>query len=321
MKITKKLFIALLSACLCAFQTQAQQTVVKASIDSTHLWIGQQTNIHLEIVHPKGRLIQLPVIQDTISKGVEVIFVSKPDTTDLGSTLQIKQDYLVTSFDSAIYVLPPFEVIDGKDTIRSNSLGLKVSTLDVNVETKKFYDIKDVITPPFVIWDYSTIIWIIIGVCALILAGWYLYEVKQGRRSLNFFKSPEEIKLPPHVIALNELNRIKLQKLWQQGRAKKYHSAITYTLRKYVEARFGVQAMEMTSGETLEEISKINDANSVYDNLKQILRLADFVKFAKYQPLPDENELSMMNAYLFVNQTKEEEIVEEETKLEEVKGS
>ena len=36
--------------------------------------------------------------------------------------------------------------------------------------------------------------------------------------------------------------------------------------------------------------------------------LADFVKFAKMNPLPDENDLSLMNAYLFINQTKEEEI-------------
>ena len=316
MKITKNLFIVLSLNLLYAMQISAQQTIVKASIDSTHLWIGQQVTIQLEVVQPKGKFIQLPVLQDTIIKGVELIAVFKPDTSDLGSSLQIKQNYLVTSFDSAVYVLPPFEVIDGADTIRSNELGLKVSTLEVNTETKKFHDIKDVINPPFVLWDYATIIWIIIGVCVLILAGWYLYEVKKGRRSLNFFKKAEEIKLPPHVIAINELDQIKLQKLWQQGLAKQFHSSITDTLRKYIDAQFGIQAMEMTSGETLAEIDKISDVESAYDNLKQILILSDFVKFAKYQPLPDENELSMMNAYLFVNQTKKEEEVIEETKLD-----
>ena len=69
-------------------------------------------------------------------------------------------------------------------------------------------------------------------------------------------------------------------------------------------------AMEMTSGEILDLIRKNSEAQSVYDNLRQILQLADFVKFAKMNPLPDENDLSMMNAYLFVNQTKEEEMVE-----------
>ena len=76
--------------------------------------------------------------------------------------------------------------------------------------------------------------------------------------------------------------------------------------------------MEMTSGEILDLIHKHTDTLSVYDNLKQIMELADFVKFAKWSPLPDENDLSMMNAYLFVNQTK---IVEVPTPGEEEKDS
>jgi len=311
MKITKILFITLWICLFCSTQAYSQQTIVKASIDSTHLLIGQQTNIHLEVVQQKGKSIQLPVLADTLMTGVEIVSVSKPDTFDLGGSIQIKQNYLVTSYDSAIYVLPPFEVIDGVDTILSNRLGLKISTYPVDVEAKKFYDIKDVITPPFVLWDYAAIIWSIVGVCLLILIAWYLYEVKKGRRSLNIFKKVEAPKQPPHVIAINELDHVKQQKLWQQGLAKQYHSSITEILRKYIEERFETQAMEMTSGEILEKMNKISDVDPAYDNLKQILQIGDFVKFAKYQPLPDENELSMTNAYLFVNQTKKEEIIEE----------
>ena len=70
--------------------------------------------------------------------------------------------------------------------------------------------------------------------------------------------------------------------------------------------------MEMTSGEILELIKQTTEAQSVYDNLQQILSLADFVKFAKMNPLPDENDLSLVNAYLFVNQTKVVELVKPE---------
>ncbi len=83
---------------------------------------------------------------------------------------------------------------------------------------------------------------------------------------------------------------------------------ITDTLRRYIVDRFGINAMEMTSGEILDIIRKQQEATSVYESLKQIMQLADFVKFAKMNPLPDENDLSLMNAYLFINQTKVEEI-------------
>lgn len=316
MRIKRIFFIACCLNLFCLVQIYAQQTKIKASIDSTYLLIGQQADICLEVIQAKEKFVQFPVFQDTLMTGIEILSVSKPDTFDLGdSNIRIKQNYLVTSFDSATYILPPFEVIDGTDTIRSSDeLLLKIATYpDIDTEKKEFFDIKDVVSPPFVLQDYAGIIWIILGVIVLILLGWYFYDVWRGKRSLNVFKKPEEPQLPPHIIALSELDNIKLQKLWQQGLVKQYHSSVTDTLRKYIEERFGIQAMEMTSGEILDRISKVNDVDSVYENLKQVLQLSDFVKFAKYRPIPDENELSMMNAYLFVNQTKEEEVTEEES--------
>lgn len=300
-------FIGSLMSILFISPLSAQQTIVKATIDSTAMLIGEQTLIHLEVVTNKDKDVRLPVFSDTIMNGVEVLEMLKADTTDLGNNrLQINQDYLITSFDSALYLLPPFMVIDGNDTVYSNTLGLKISTFPVDTESQQFYDIKDVITPKFVLSDYLAIILIILGVIILGLVIWYVVRRLKTNKSLVPFKK-EEPRLPPHIVAIHELDDIKTQKLWQQGRSKEYHSMITDTLRKYIEERFHTAALEMTSGEILQKIRHLSDADSVYDNLKQILQLADFVKFAKYHPLPDENELSLMNAYLFVNQTKQEE--------------
>lgn len=288
----------------------AQQAVVKATIDSTAIMIGEQTLIRMEVAGDKNKLLQLPVYSasDTIITGIEVLEMSKPDTSDLGNNrIQIKQNYLVTSFDSALYLIPPFRIISGEDTAYSNTLGLKVIAPQVDTVSAKFLPIKDVITPKFVLTDFLPDYWYwwlagLLLVAAVIFILIRLYS----KKSLIPFQK-EEIQLPPHVKAINGLDDIKAQKLWQQGRIKEYHSSITDTLRIYIEERFNTPAMEMTSGEILGKIRRINETDSVYENLKQILQLADFVKFAKYQPLPDENELSLMNAYLFVNQTKPEE--------------
>ncbi|MDR3251648.1 MAG: hypothetical protein LBT42_08320, partial [Tannerella sp.] len=115
----------------------------------------------------------------------------------------------------------------------------------------------------------------------------------------------EAPKLPPHEQAMKELREIREQKLWQQGRNKEYFTEVTDTLRRYISTRYGASAMEMTSSEILELLRNEEPGNKdVYDLLKQILQLSDFVKFAKLHPLPDENELSMFNANLFVDRTK-----------------
>ena len=289
------------------------QTVIKATIDSTHILIGQQTKIHLEIASDKNKQLQIPLISDTLMAGVEVLEISKIDTTDIGNNrMRIKYDYLITSFDSALYLLPPFKVISGIDTTSSSELALKVSTLPVDTESGQFYDIKDIRKPPFVLMDYLVGALLILAIITFAALAVFLIYRLVKKKSLVPFKK-EEPYIPPHIKAINRLNKIKSNKLWQTGKIKEYHSEITETLRKYIEERFGVGAMEMTSGEILADIKKHSDADIAYDNLKQILILADFVKFAKYTPLPDENELSMMNAYLFVNNTKIEELIEEKS--------
>ena len=301
-----------------SLSVSAQRAVITASIDSAQLLIGEQTSIHLEIAADKDARLQLPFIQDTLMQGVEVLAISNPDTADIGNNrMQIKYDYLITSFDSALYLIPPFPLIIENDTVYSNDLSLKISTVPVEVSPEKFYNIKDVMNPSFVLGDYLIWLFYIWGVCALILLIIYIFSSKKEKKSILSFKKPEII-LPPHTQALQALDEVKLQKLWQQGKEKEYHSRISEIIRIYLDKRFNMQAMEMTSSQILQNAQGISDLDLVINSLKQILLSADFVKFAKYNPLPEENELSIMNAYLLVNNTKIEALPSETTESNEL---
>lgn len=125
-----------------------------------------------------------------------------------------------------------------------------------------------------------------------------------------------KVQEPAHVIALRKLNNIKNEKIWKSGQHKEFHVQITEAVREYIENRFGVNALEMTSSEILEgTTSHIEDDN--FARLKQILLLADSVKFAKAVPLQNENDLSLKNAFEFVESTKE---IEEEEKVEKLEA-
>ncbi len=301
----KSSWLLVLAASLAWGTASAQKTLIDVAIDSAAILIGEQTVLHLTVTADKDRPVLIAVPADTLTKGVEVLSLSKPDSTVIeNDRLVIKQDILVTSFDSSLYLLPPLKVIDGADTIYSNQVALKVSTVPVNADKpEEFNDIKDVWKPPFVWADYYPLIYGVLLALFLICVAAYVIKRLRSRKSLIPFKK-EEPELPPHEQAILELDQIKQQKLWQQGRSKEYYTLITDTLRKYMAGRFGMNAMEMTSGEILDFIRTESEAGSVYANLRQILELADFVKFAKMHPLPDENDLTLVNAYLFVSQTK-----------------
>ncbi|MCL1937181.1 MAG: BatD family protein [Candidatus Azobacteroides sp.] len=304
-KRQKGLATALVIACLwIGMQAEAQKPVISASLDSTQILIGQQTALHLEIAANQDSKLQLPYLPDTLMQGVEVLGISKPDTTDIGNRrMRIKYDYLITSFDTAVYLLPPFRLIAESDTSYSNDLILKVLTVKVDTVSGKYYDIKNVMNPPFVLADYVDILFYILGICILILIVVYVIFRKRKQRPIFPFAKEEKVFLPPHVRAIQALDAIKERKLWQQGQTKEYHSLISDTIRKYLEERFDVNAMEMTSNDILQQMQGMSAADFVFNPLKQILLLADLVKFAKYGASPDENETSMMNAYLFVNGT------------------
>ena len=311
------LFIAIVLSFLQGTKLYAQQTLIDVSIDSAAILIGEQTVLHLTVTTDNGKNVIVPIPNDTLMTGVEVLNIAKADTTVIDNNrLLIKQDILVTSFDSSLYLLPPFKVIDQTDTIYSNQVALKVSTIPVSIDKPdEFNDIKDTWDPRFVLADYYLLIYGVLFACFLICLIGYILKRLRNRQSIIPFKK-QEPKLPPFEMAMKELDEIKQQKLWQQGRNKEYYTLLTDTLRKYMVNRFGINAMEMTSGEILELIRLESEANSSYNSLKQILELADFVKFAKLHPLPDENELSLMNAYLFVNQTKVVEVASPEESKE-----
>jgi hypothetical protein len=180
--------------------------------------------------------------------------------------------------------------------------GMKIDT------TKGPVDIKSVYAAPVTLKEVMPYILAVILIAAL---GFFVfYYLKKRKKNAPLFAKPEKPADPAHVIALRELDRIRGQKLWQQEKLKQYYSEVSDTVRIYIQNRFDIQAMEQTSSETIgffKQNSNLVDGKTL-DQLQHILSLADLVKFAKYTPLPDDNNQTLINAYFFVNQTKKEVI-------------
>ena len=113
--------------------------------------------------------------------------------------------------------------------------------------------------------------------------------------------------VPPYDRAIQALHELKDSKLWQQGQEKAYYTTLTEILREYIDERFHINAMEMTSSQIIETLHRNEETKAVNRQLRDILEMADFVKFAKMRPLPDDNEQVMRYAETFVEETKPDE--------------
>lgn len=289
----------------------AQRIKATASLDSANILLGDQVKLFLEIDHPKNVEVKFPSVPDTIVNLIEVLDRSIIDTFELDNEEFQKQiqTFTITCFDSGSYRIPPywftFDVNGMVDSIPSNGLTLNVYSMAIDT-TKGPTDIKMPYDAPLTLKEVTPYILgaILIGAIIFLI----LYSIKRKKNNQPIFAKPPKPKEPAHIIALRELDRIKAEKIWQQGKTKQYYSEVSDTLREYIEDRFEIRAMEQTSDETLDAFRFRRDLinEKCFNNLSQLMQLADLVKFAKYKPLPDDDNLTLVNAYFFVNDTKKE---------------
>ena len=248
----------------------------------------------------------MPVYEPSqyITPGVEVLAHSDADTSQLDNgLLKITKRYTLTSFDENLYYLPPMTVnVDGKN-YKSKSLALKVLTVPVDtLHPEKFYPPKGVQSNPFLWSDWEQAFWLSVVFVLICVLTYYLWtrfkENKPVIAKVRIIK-----KLPPHQKALKEIEHIKENKMSVSEDQKTYYTLLTDVLRKYIKARFGFNAMEMTSTEIISRLQQEEDRKMI-DELNELFMTADLVKFAKYSTLINENDANLVNAIEFINTTK-----------------
>ncbi len=294
--------------------------VVSASIDSTELWVGDQSTLHLQALQDKETIVDFPVYGEELVPGIEVVARSERDTTEQADgRIIVKQDLTITSFADSLFYIEPIPFVADGDTFLTDPLTLNViQPFEIDTAANAITDIKPIYRAP--IWWWGIIRWILLGLGLIALGIGIYFLVKYIKANQKQADEAEKINpellRPAEEVALEKLDKIKAEKIWQQGRLKDYYTELTDVVREYIARRFEITAEEKTSDEILRELKPIlMEQKELYTRLKDMLRLADLVKFAKWNALPDENEISLLSAYQFVRETTP--IPAEETTAEE----
>lgn len=302
----------------CASVVRSQDVRVEAVLDTGKLRIGEQVKVDLYLNYDsrlKDISVTWPEITDTLGHKVEVISVGPIDTTlpaqSNSQRIFQHQQITVSVYDSGYYAVPPLRFVVNGDTahpLYTRPLLLEVHTVPTDTSAAKVKDIKPPLEEPFNWKWYLNYIYggiILLAVIAAII----LLTIYFSRKKKLVVAEPEKPRIPPHVLALQSLEKISSEKIWKEGHVKQYYSSISDTVRLYIENRFGIKALESTTDEIMLSFrSQVIDPQSK-EKLQQLLMLSDLVKFAKMTPVEMEHDLTLANAFAFVRGTMREEEV------------
>ena len=255
----KKIVVAILSLfMLTANWAMGMELKPKATLDSTHILIGDQVRLHLEITYSNNIKIEFPNSGDYLGAFVEILERTPIDTIAVNDqTMRMSQDYIVTSFDTGQHVIPRFyfqfehDLIS--DSVSTDNLYLHAYTIpkiDSLISVMKGpIDIKPPYEAPITFKEIAP--WLLGTILVLGLLFLIFYAIKKRKNNQPIFSAPPKPKEPAHVIALRKLDQVKEQKLWQEGDIKHYYTEVTDIIREYIENRFKITAMEQTSDEII----------------------------------------------------------------------
>jgi len=300
-KVTLFAFLLLTGFC---FKARAQYIKVESQADRLSMPIGDQTILHVSASMPLKTDITFPEIVDSIGK-IKIVKSLKADTVvdkNNPNLETISHSYTITSFDTGVYVLPQFTFHTKTGDIKTGTITLQIKSVPVDT-TKAFYDIKEPLAVSYNFWDWLKEHWLAVAF-GLVIIGLIISLINYSRNK----KKYEFVKPGPlytiDEIAINSLNDLNAKKLWQQSEVKLYYIDLTEILRVYLERRYGIQAHEQTTDQIFDGLKSKGLTKESSNILFQILKLADLVKFAKQQPTAYENEQSMENAIIFIQQTR-----------------
>ena len=282
-------------------QAQAQPLKALASVDSSRYLIGDWIRVTVELRHPRGTTFQ-PSIPDSLA-GFTVLqrlpFVAMSDTVT-------RTGVIIARYDSASAVIPGLTYLSsvaGDTALRpvsTNTVSLSVQRVPVD-SARQARDLKPVMSIPYTLAEILMFAGALLALAAASYVG-YRYLKKRRRKPADDARLP--VLKAAHVAAYEALGALKEKRLWQQGRVKEYHSELTEILRRYLEDRFGLMALEETTGEIIDGLRRMKLLARIIGDVEEVLVRADLVKFAKHAPEIGEHDASLKTVYDIVERTK-----------------
>lgn len=309
----KILSAAILLAAAVSATAQTAPITVTASTDSAVILMGSQFHLTVTASVPSGqeselKLVNVPEINNP-REGFGEYFASyvvatSTDTAVANGRSTVTAEYTLQGFDPGLYPLPVVGATTNTgDTVWAEMLTLKVLPMEVDTVTMAARPMAGIVPANCKWYDYIPLwlLWLLAGIA--VAAAFAAVLVLTRKRKIAAVAAAAK-PVPPFDLAMMRLEKLRQSGAAVPGHEKQFYTELTDILRRYLHGRFGINALEMTSSQILKALRSNPDTRMPAEQMNEVLKIADFVKFAKVKPLADDNQRSLLRATEFVQSTK-----------------
>ena len=278
---------------------------VNSTVDRSTITIGDLIRYSVKITRNRDLQVEVPGLAANLGQ-FEIRDYLVHDTRESGTFVQDSVDYVITTFDTGSYVIPPLHILivtgdSTKDTLSTDPIVIRVESV-MKGEAKDIRDIKGPLSIAKDWYAYYLYGGIAFAVLLFSACGYWLY--KRWKAGLPILPVREETIRPAHETAIEALDKLVESSLLGDGEVKEYHIKISDIIREYIDGRYFIIAPEMTTDQLMDEICRTDIPEGTREDLGKFLQDCDLVKFAK--AIPDEEHIgeTTRSAYEIVRQTK-----------------
>jgi len=256
----------------------------KARVDKAVVTVGDIITLTLTLSSEPQIAVRLPEAGPQIT-GLRIVDAGEEGPKPVDNRTVQKKWYTLRPDSSGSYIIPPFSVTytgarGVKQELKTAQLFIEVRSALKDNSAGAAAELRDIKPPQEVPWRPGKLLIYGAVTGVLLIAGAGLFYFLRKKKS----RLPEP-PLPAHVRAFEELEQLTREQLIERGIVREYYFRLSEIFRRYIERRFHIPAVERTTEEIMPDMVRLQECGpAVKAETQDILRYADLVKFARFQP-------------------------------------
>lgn len=298
---------------------------LEAKVDKNKIKIGDLIKYSIIVTRDENVNVEMPELGANLG-AFEIRYYDDPDPEKQNGEIIQRREYFISTYDIGDYEIQPVSV---RYSIDQDSIWKELTTekIKITVESLKpseTGDIRDIKIPLEIDRDWMRIIrFAVAGVIIMLIGVLIFLYIKRRKEGKSLIPRREKPKRPPHEVAFEELEQLLEAEFLEKGEIKQFYIRISEIIRRYIEGRFFIIAIEMTTTQLIDTMKEVEIEDEHIQLVEDFLIQCDLVKFAKYIPTQEENQKVIDQAFEIINTTQiifepETSEVEETTPAEKI---